>query len=86
MRRALILALGTYGEEGLSTNERETLITQLLELYRDDPDAGVHGAAAWTLRKWGLHDQVQSRRRAGEAQGPGRRTAGTSTARARRSP
>jgi serine/threonine protein kinase/formylglycine-generating enzyme required for sulfatase activity/tetratricopeptide (TPR) repeat protein len=58
MRRALILALGTYGEEGLSPSDRETLITRLLELYRDDPDAGVHGAAAWTLRKWSQHEKL----------------------------
>ena len=28
-------------------------IGKLLDLYRNDPDAGIHGAAAWTLRKWG---------------------------------
>ncbi len=51
-RRALILALGTYGTEGLSPGEREPLIAKLLELYGNDPDAGVHGAASWTLRQW----------------------------------
>ena len=40
MRRALILALGTYGTEGLSPGEREPLIGKLLDLYRNDPDAG----------------------------------------------
>ena len=44
MRRALILALGTYGMEGLSDAEREPLIGKLLNLYRNDPDAGIHGA------------------------------------------
>src|SRR5262249_47827672 len=33
MRRALILALGTYGTEGLSPGERVPLIAQLLDLY-----------------------------------------------------
>jgi formylglycine-generating enzyme required for sulfatase activity len=28
------------------------LIGKLLDLYRDDPDSGVHGAAEWTLRRW----------------------------------
>ena len=51
-RRALILALGTYGTEGLSPNERERLIVKLLDLYRNDPDAGIHGATEWTLRRW----------------------------------
>jgi eukaryotic-like serine/threonine-protein kinase len=58
-RRALILALGTYGTEGLSPGERETLGAQLLDLYRNDPDAGIHGAAEWTLRKWGQQAKVK---------------------------
>ena len=51
-RRALILALGTYGTEGLSPGEREPLTGKLLDLYRNDPDSGIHGAAEWTLRQW----------------------------------
>ena len=42
-RRALILALGTYGTEGLSPGEREPLISKLLDLYRNDPDAASTG-------------------------------------------
>ena len=57
-RRALILALGTYGTEGLSPGERDPLAARLLAVYRDDPDAGIHGAAAWTLRQWGLKDKL----------------------------
>jgi formylglycine-generating enzyme required for sulfatase activity len=52
MRRALILALGTYKAEGLSPGEREPLIAKLLDLYQNDPDAGIHGATEWTLRQW----------------------------------
>ena len=59
MRRALILALGTYGTEGLSSGEREPLIGKLLDLYRNDPDAGIHGAAAWTLRQWGQQERLK---------------------------
>ena len=59
-RRALILALGTYGMEGLSPGEREHLIGKLLDLYRNDPDAGIHGAAEWTLRKWGQQDKLKA--------------------------
>jgi formylglycine-generating enzyme required for sulfatase activity len=58
-RRALILALGTYGTEGLSPREREPLTGKLLDLYRNDPDAGVHGAAAWTLREWGQQAKLK---------------------------
>ena len=28
------------------------MIGKLLDLYRNDPDAGIHGAAAWTVRQW----------------------------------
>ncbi|MGE3822248.1 MAG: serine/threonine protein kinase, partial [Isosphaeraceae bacterium] len=41
-RRALIVALGTYGKEGLSKDAREPLAKKLLALYRDDPDGGIH--------------------------------------------
>jgi serine/threonine protein kinase/formylglycine-generating enzyme required for sulfatase activity len=52
MRRALVLALGTYGTQGLSASERQPLIGKLLDLYHNDPDSGIHGAAGWTLRQW----------------------------------
>jgi formylglycine-generating enzyme required for sulfatase activity len=52
MRRALILALGQYDVDMLSSEEREPLVAKLVEAYRDDPDAGIHGAAEWTLRRW----------------------------------
>jgi formylglycine-generating enzyme required for sulfatase activity len=59
IRRALILALGTYGTEGLSLGEREPLTGKLLDLYPNDPDAGVHGAAEWTLRQWGQQEKLK---------------------------
>jgi formylglycine-generating enzyme required for sulfatase activity len=58
-RRALILALGTYGTEGLSAGEREPLVGRLLDLYRESTDAGIHGASEWTLRSWGLQDKLE---------------------------
>ena len=61
LRRALILALGTYGTEGLSPGEREPLIGKLLDLYRNDPDAGIHGAAEWTLRQWKQQEKLKER-------------------------
>ena len=50
VRRALILALGEY--QDLPAAAREPLVATLLESYRNDPDAGIHGAAEWTLRQW----------------------------------
>ena len=71
-RRALILALGTYGTEGLSPGEREPLTAKLLDLYRNDPDAGIHGAAAWTLRQWKHRRKSRSWMPVDEAKGLGR--------------
>ncbi len=51
-RRALVLALGTYAVEELSSAEREPLQGKLVDLYRFDPDSGIHGAVEWTLRRW----------------------------------
>ncbi len=45
---ALILALGTYEPPA----GEATLTATLLDLYVNDPDAGVHAAAEWTLRRW----------------------------------
>ncbi len=59
IRRALIQALGSYGTEGLSPGEREPLTRKLLDLYCNDPDAGIHGAAEWTLRKWGQQGKLK---------------------------
>ena len=50
---------GTYGSEGLSPGEREPLIGNLLDLYRNDPDAGIHGAAEWTLRQWKRQEKLK---------------------------
>jgi len=58
MRRALILALGTYGTQRLSSGEREPLTGKLLDLYRNDPDSGIHGAAEWTLRQWKQQEKL----------------------------
>src|SRR5208337_2650477 len=59
MRRALILALGTYETEELSPGEREPLTGKLFDLYRNDPDAGIHGAAEWTLRQWKQQEKIK---------------------------
>ena len=60
IRRALILALGTYGPEALPSAERSALTGKLLDLFKNDPDAGVHGAAEWTLRQWHEQSRLQA--------------------------
>ena len=60
MRRALILAMGTYKTDRRYSGERELLIGKLLDLYRDDADSGIHGAVRWTLRQWGEQAKLQA--------------------------
>ena len=71
-RRALILALGTYGTEGLSPGEREPLIGKLLDLYRNDPDGGIHGAAEWPAAMGPAGEAQGGGYRVDEGQGPRR--------------
>ena len=85
-RRALILALGTYGTEGLSPGEREPLIGKLLDLYRNDPDAASTGRRNGPCGKWKQQEKLKEldaelmKVRTGASGG------GSSTARDRRSP
>ncbi len=58
IRRALVLNLGTFKPDQLPAAERAALLPKLLELYRTDPDPGLHGAAAWLLRQWDQQDKL----------------------------
>ena len=51
-RYALILTLGQFDGQKLSSEQRQSFTDQLAKLYRDDPDPGVHSGAKWTLRNW----------------------------------
>jgi serine/threonine protein kinase/formylglycine-generating enzyme required for sulfatase activity len=51
-RRALLLAMGELDPERLPPAEVELLVARLVEIYGDDPDPGMHGAADWLLRQW----------------------------------
>ncbi len=57
-RRALIQVLGTCKFEDLPANEQERLASRLLQVYQNDPDAGIHGAAEWALRQWNQPDKL----------------------------
>jgi formylglycine-generating enzyme required for sulfatase activity len=59
IRRALLLSLGAFDQDQLPPAERAALTPQLLELFRADPDAGLHGAAEWLLRQWGERDKLR---------------------------
>jgi serine/threonine protein kinase/formylglycine-generating enzyme required for sulfatase activity len=49
IKRALLLCLGEFE---LSDSDKQPLIEELLEVYRADPDAGLHAATEWLLRQW----------------------------------
>jgi len=53
IRRALILSLGEFEATHFPAGERQSLIDKLLDLYRNDLDPGLHGAAEWLLRQKG---------------------------------
>jgi formylglycine-generating enzyme required for sulfatase activity len=57
IRRALLLALGDF-EDRLQPAERDLLIPSLREVYRTDPDPGLHAATGWLLREWGQQAAV----------------------------
>ncbi|MFN0054390.1 MAG: SUMF1/EgtB/PvdO family nonheme iron enzyme, partial [Planctomycetales bacterium] len=59
-RRALILTLGGYAPEALGETERNELAPVLWDIFRNDPDSGVHAAADWLLRKWGHASQAHA--------------------------
>jgi serine/threonine protein kinase/formylglycine-generating enzyme required for sulfatase activity len=58
-RAALILALGHYPQDAFLLRDRESRRAKLVEIYRNDVDPGVHGAAAWLLRHWNAQDAMQ---------------------------
>ncbi len=60
IRRALVLMLGEFTDSQLPITQRQPLIEKLLAVYENEPDAGLHGAAEWLLRKWGQGERVQA--------------------------
>ncbi len=59
IRRSLLLSLGEFDTSRLPAADRAALLPQLLQLYREAPDPGMHGAAEWLLRKWGQDQRLQ---------------------------
>jgi serine/threonine protein kinase/formylglycine-generating enzyme required for sulfatase activity len=58
IRRALVLSLGEHPEKQFSQEQRQQAVPWLLEMYRDDPDPGLHAAVEWLLRKWKQVEQL----------------------------
>jgi len=59
VRRAILLSLGEFGVDRLSLAERRNHLRRFLQLYRDDRDPGIHGAAEWLLRKWSASEELE---------------------------
>ncbi len=60
IRRALLLTLGEFSEAQLPAAQRQPVVEKLLSLYENGPDAGLHGAVEWLLRKWGQANRLQA--------------------------
>ncbi|MGI9517348.1 MAG: formylglycine-generating enzyme family protein, partial [Pirellulaceae bacterium] len=58
VKRALLLCLGEFDESSWPENVQSGLIQELLTIYRDHADSGLHAATRWLLRKWGQIDQI----------------------------
>jgi formylglycine-generating enzyme required for sulfatase activity len=52
VRRALVLALGEFDEATLPAASRTALLPKVQQMYRTDPDPGLHSASEWLLRTW----------------------------------
>jgi serine/threonine protein kinase/formylglycine-generating enzyme required for sulfatase activity len=70
IRRALLLALGEFGLDRLPDDDRERLVPVVLRQYREDADAGLHGAAEWLLRQWKQGSRLKEFERAWMKDGP----------------
>jgi formylglycine-generating enzyme required for sulfatase activity len=51
--------LGEFDERKLPTADQAKLKEMLLELYATDPDAGIHAASEWVLRRWNADVQLK---------------------------
>ena len=60
MRRALLLALGEAAPKLQSPGLPPYFDRTLIDLYRNDPDSGIHGAAKWLLHHWGLREGARA--------------------------
>ena len=52
IKRALVLSLGEFGEEGITESTRTEFLPHLQEIYQNDSDPGLHSATEWLLTKW----------------------------------
>jgi eukaryotic-like serine/threonine-protein kinase len=59
IRRALVLILGEVSEK-LPAEKRKPLIDRLVGVFETEPDAGLHSAVEWLLRKWRQGERLEA--------------------------
>jgi hypothetical protein len=63
VRAALLLTLGQYSLDSLPQADRERLVPEVLKWFRSEPDAGVHAACEWLLRRWRFRTELREVKR-----------------------
>ena len=59
MKRARLLSLGEFDVSEIPLNKKGELIEQLLGIYKQESDPGVHGAVEWLIRRWNESAKLQ---------------------------
>jgi eukaryotic-like serine/threonine-protein kinase len=59
VKRAILLSLGEYGLDRMPFAEQRNHLPRLLDIYKNDPDPGMHGAAEWLLRQWQFSHELK---------------------------
>jgi hypothetical protein len=59
LRRSLLLVLASIPDDKVPLELLKKLTPRLVDLYRNDPDRGIHSAAELVLRNWKLDDVLQ---------------------------
>ncbi len=59
IQRALLQSLGKFDLGQTSRAQRRVQIPQLVNIFRDHPDAGLHATAEWLLRQWSADQDIE---------------------------
>ncbi len=59
VKAALILSMGYYPPNVFAMRDAASRRTMMVDTYLNDVDPGVHGAAAWLLRRWNARDEMK---------------------------
>lgn len=59
LRRTILHALDQFAPDRIAADQRERLLAELPQLYRQPADAGLHSAAEWLLKRWGQPEVLQ---------------------------